>query len=261
MGRMEASQESVRQLRLFKLENPLSARLGDEFFRGLPTKPGVYFFFGEGDELLYIGQSLNLRARVGSYRYVTLEKHSRRTLRLVNRTERIEHRVCASAQEAINLEAALLLEYRPPFNRAGVWKGEPWWLVVGMEEDRIRLDLVREAVAGAVGPLPSGFRYVLASLVRCLFRSAHLSLPLAHYPHGMFGSTLPRPFRVVVPDGERLIATIRSYAEGKTEAWVAALAEFPTSDVAAEQEYWEEEVERVVKFAGKMEAQSLLGRD
>ncbi len=258
---MEETLESVRQLRLFKLENPLSARFGDGFFRELPKGPGVYFFFGEGDELLYIGQSLNLRARVGSYRHVTPEKHAKRTLRLVNRTVRIEYRICASAQEAIDLEAALLLEYRPPFNRAGVWRGEPWWLVVGLEEGRVRVDLVREGVEGALGPLPSGFRYVLASLLRCLYRMEHLSMPLASYPHGMFGSTLPRPFRVVVPDGERVIATIRSFAEGKTEAWVAALAEFPTSDVAAEQEYWEEEVERVVKFAGKMEAQSLLGRD
>lgn len=250
---MEVTPESVRQLKLFKLENPLSARLGVEFFRALPKEPGVYFFFGADDELLYIGQSLNLRARVGSYRHVTPEKHAKRTLRLVRRTVRIEYRVCATAAEAIKMEAMLLLEYRPPFNRAGVWAGDPWWLLVGVEAEggKVRLELVREEVDGAMGPLRSGFRYALASLMRCLYRMEHPSMPMAHYPHGMFGSTLPRPFWVVVPDGEKVAEMVRNFAEGKAESLVAALTEFPASEVAAEQEYWEEEVERVVRYAGK----------
>ncbi len=36
---------------------------------------------------------------------------------------------CASAAEAVELESMLLLKHRPPFNRDGVWKGEPWWLL------------------------------------------------------------------------------------------------------------------------------------
>lgn len=76
-----------QQLKLFHIESPLSVRLGSDFFRSLPSVPGVYFFHGKDGELLYIGQSLDLRARIGSYRHVTPEKNPKRTLKLVHRVE------------------------------------------------------------------------------------------------------------------------------------------------------------------------------
>ncbi len=248
---MEVVSESVRQLKLFKLENPLSTRLGDAFFRELPRSPGVYFFFGKEDELLYIGQSIDLRARVGSYRYVTLEKHPKRTRRLVQRTMRIAHRVCGTAKEAIELERMLLLEYRPPFNRAGVWKGDPWWLVAKEDTGRLTVELTREPQEGRMGPLPSGFRYVLASLVRCLYRVTYPSTPLGHYPHGLFDVTLPRPFSVKMTEAARAVAIIESVAQGGGGALIKILEGFPEAEVEAEQEYWAEEMERLVKFVSK----------
>jgi excinuclease UvrABC nuclease subunit len=86
--------------------------------------PRVYFFHGGDGELLYIGQSLDLRERIGSYRHVTPEKNPKRTLKLVHRIVRIEWKECSTQTEAIDLERVLLLEHRPPFNRAGVWKDE-----------------------------------------------------------------------------------------------------------------------------------------
>ncbi|WP_397382395.1 GIY-YIG nuclease family protein [Prosthecobacter sp.] len=88
---MEAVQTSLKQLKLFQIENPLSVRLGSDFFRSLPSVPGVYFFYGKDGELLYIGQSLDLRARIGSYRHVTPEKNPKRTLKLVHRVEGMCH--------------------------------------------------------------------------------------------------------------------------------------------------------------------------
>ena len=120
-----ADVSTARQLKLFHIENPLSLRLGNYFFRTLPSVPGVYFFFGPEDQLLYIGQSSDLKARLGSYRHVTPEKNPKRTLRVVHRMRRVELKECATAQEAIELERVLLLEKRPPFNRAGVWQGVP----------------------------------------------------------------------------------------------------------------------------------------
>src|SRR6476620_8476908 len=78
---INAPTQRSRQLRLFSVENPLNSRLGAAFFRRLPAKPGVYFFYDATGGLLYIGQSNDLRARVGSYRHVTPEKHPQRTLR------------------------------------------------------------------------------------------------------------------------------------------------------------------------------------
>ena len=114
-----------QQLKLFNIENPLSVRLGSDFFRSLPSVPGVYFFYGKDGELLYIGQSLDLKVRIGSYRHVAPEKNPKRTMKLVHRIARIEWKGCATQAEAIELERVLLLDHRPPFNRAGVWKGDP----------------------------------------------------------------------------------------------------------------------------------------
>ena len=78
----------------------MTERLGPAFFRAVPPVPGVYFFRSDEGDLLYIGRSSNLRARIGSYRHVTLQKGARRTLRLVRRTARIDWKPCATAAEA-----------------------------------------------------------------------------------------------------------------------------------------------------------------
>jgi len=159
---METLTSSPKQLKLFHIENPFSVRMGTDFFRSLPSGPGVYFFYGKEGVLLYIGQSSDLKARIGSYRHVSPEKNPKRTLRLVHRVVRIEWKECVTPQEAIELESVLLLEHRPPFNRAGVWKGDPWFLKIESSADRLHLELVREE--GETGPHPPAFRYVLGSL-------------------------------------------------------------------------------------------------
>jgi excinuclease UvrABC nuclease subunit len=169
-GAEQAVKVSHRQLKLLHLDNPLSLRFGNAFFRALPAQPGVYFFHSVENELLYIGQSNDLRARVGSYRHVTPEQHPKRTLRLVSKIAHIQWEVCATAIEAVERERVLLLEHRPPFNRAGVWKGDPWWLKAEASGGRLWIELSREPNELLFGPFPPAFRYVFGSLVRCVYR-------------------------------------------------------------------------------------------
>ena len=117
--------QRTRQPALFALPSPLAARLGATFFAALPEGPGVYRFRGMNGELLYIGQSSNLRERVGSYRYVSGSSHPCRLVRMVARAYRLDWEPCLTAAAAIALEARLLLEHTPPFNRAGVWQAPP----------------------------------------------------------------------------------------------------------------------------------------
>ena len=193
----EATITSARQLKLFHLENPLSARLGNEFFRALPVSPGVYFFYDSEGQLLYIGQSNNLRARIGSYRHVTPEKNPKRSLRLVSRIIRIEWEICETAEEAIKRESVLLLEHHPPFNRAGVWKGDPWWLKAEASDGVLHLELKREE--DGFGPLPSAFRFIYGSLVRCLYRLNFPELCVSKYPHGIMDIRVPLELSLALP--------------------------------------------------------------
>ena len=241
---MEAVQTPHRQLKLFHIENPLSMRLGTEFFRSLPSVPGVYFFYGKDGELLYIGQSLDLKARIGSYRHVTPEKNPKRTLKLVHRIVRIEWRECATQTEAIELERTLLLEHR-----AGVWKGDPWWLKIEATSDRLNLEMVREEID--TGPHPPAFRYVLGSLVRCLYRAALPSAPLSAYPHGVFEAAVPLTLSLPLPDALNAAESLRAYANGIHGPLLSWLEGMPLGVTESEQEYWKEELERLQKYAAK----------
>ena len=216
----------VRQLRLFDLDNPLTARFGNAFFRSLPEGPGVYFFHGSEGQLLYIGQSSNLRARLGSYRHVSEGRHPRRTLRLVARVTKIEWQECLSAAEAIEKESALLLEHRPPFNRAGVWKGDPWWLAMEMETDQLTLRLQREATPGSLGPLPPASRHRLSTIVRAL----------------------PRECRFPAPYPQAFIKSLTAALGGDLTALLHDLSNLPPAPTLTEQTFWQEEQETLAKL-------------
>lgn len=247
---MEASRTFSKQLKLFQLENPLSVRLGSEFFRSLPAVPGVYFFYGRQGELLYIGQSSDLKARIGSYRHVTPEKNPKRTLRLVHRIARIEWQECDAAAHAIELEAKLLLEHRPPFNRAGVWQGEPWWLKIETSSDKVLLELTREPTG--TGPHPSAFRYVVGSIARCLYRVSWPQASFSAYPHGLFNASVPLILALPLPDAPAVAEKLTNYAEGVHEPLLSTLEAMPLGASDSEQEYWQEELERLRKYAAKI---------
>lgn len=86
-----------QQLRLLPAPKPLIDRLGATFFRGLPRAPGEYRMFDEAGQLLYVGQSSDLRYRLNSYRHVHPDRDSRKTVRLVHLVRRIEWEACDSA--------------------------------------------------------------------------------------------------------------------------------------------------------------------
>lgn len=250
---MEATRKSHatrgRQPGLFHLENPLTGRLGTEFFLKLPRQPGVYFFYDEKDLLLYIGQSSDLRARLGSYRHVTPDRHPRRTLRLVARVRRIEWEACATAAEAVGRERVLLLERRPPFNRAGVWVGAPWWLVQETAPGALLLELRREEEG--IGPLPASYRHIFGSLARCVFRALHPELPLHRYPHGFCRAMTPPSLRMPLASAEEALHLITESALGRFERLFTMLDAIPAPGSPHLGEYWSEERKRLEDYGRK----------
>lgn len=111
---------AVGQLWLFPPPRPLVERLGEEFFRTLPTAPGVYLMCGEREGVLYVGKARNLRKRLSSYRVANPERLPRRIIRLLFQVRRIELDVCVNEAAACHREAELNGALQPRFNRAGV---------------------------------------------------------------------------------------------------------------------------------------------
>lgn len=80
----------------------------------IPLDPGIYKYFDEKDELLYVGKAKSLRRRVSSYFSKTFTTY--KTHQLVQRIRRIEFTIVGSEQDAFLLENSLIKQFQPRFN-------------------------------------------------------------------------------------------------------------------------------------------------
>lgn len=80
----------------------------------IPPDPGIYKYFDEKDELVYVGKAKNLRKRVSSYFTKTFTTY--KTHELVQRIRRIEFTIVGSEQDAFLLENSLIKQFQPKFN-------------------------------------------------------------------------------------------------------------------------------------------------
>lgn len=80
----------------------------------LPQKPGIYQFFDDSGNIIYIGKAKNLKKRVSSY--FTKRHEHRKTAILVRNIKDIRHMVVQSEQDALLLENNLIKKYQPRYN-------------------------------------------------------------------------------------------------------------------------------------------------
>ena len=85
--------------------------------RSLPKLPGVYFFYGENDRLLYVGKAKCLRERVRSYFADTSQPRPNKIKRLLVEIKSLDFQVVGSELEALLLERRLIAERQPILNR------------------------------------------------------------------------------------------------------------------------------------------------
>jgi hypothetical protein len=111
----ETAAEMVQEP-LLPYENPLTHRLGDAFFKGIPKLPGVYRMIGLGGNIIYVGKAKNLRARLASYRRAKPHQVSRKVVRLIHVIDEILYETCESEAAALLRENELLRLHRPLFN-------------------------------------------------------------------------------------------------------------------------------------------------
>lgn len=95
---------------LLKQPELLEARLQE-----IPPEPGVYFMRSSNGDILYIGKSKKLRARVRSY-FRQAQKLSDRIAMMVRQVAEIEFIVTDTEAEALALEANLIKQHQPYYN-------------------------------------------------------------------------------------------------------------------------------------------------
>jgi len=123
-----------------QLETPLT---------DIPQAPGVYLFYGEGPIPLYIGKSVQMRSRVMShFQAATVQP---REMRIAQEVRRIEWVQTAGELGALLLEARLVKQRQPIYNRQlrrtsslSAWR---------LEADPLRRPLLALVQADALNPM------------------------------------------------------------------------------------------------------------
>lgn len=86
----------------------------EEQISTLPDAPGVYQYFNDKDEIIYIGKAKSLRKRVSSY---FTKNHSTAKIRvLVKNISYFKYIVVETPEDALLLENNLIKEYQPRYN-------------------------------------------------------------------------------------------------------------------------------------------------
>ncbi len=103
---------------------------------GIPLEPGIYKYFDQRGELIYVGKAKQLRKRISSY--FTGNQHTQKTIELVKRIHQIEYTIVDDEEDAFLLENNLIKEYRPQYNiRLKDDKSYPYLVIKGERFPRV----------------------------------------------------------------------------------------------------------------------------
>jgi len=86
----------------------------NEQLQQLPNDPGVYQYYNEANELLYVGKAKNLKKRVSSY--FTKTHDNARTRVMVRQIDTIQYIVVETEYDALLLENNLIKKHQPKYN-------------------------------------------------------------------------------------------------------------------------------------------------
>lgn len=140
------------------LPTPPQAFDGKVFVKTLTTSPGVYRYFDEDGDLLYVGKAGNLKKRVSSY--FLKPKMEPRIAAMVSQIARVDITVTRTEGEALLLESQLIKSLKPRYNiLLRDDKSYPYIFLSGGEDyPRLAFHRGAKSMPGRYfGPYPSAF--------------------------------------------------------------------------------------------------------
>ena len=92
----------------------MTTEIFQTLIKTLPNQPGIYKYFDDKSELIYVGKAKSIRKRVSSYFTKTFTGY--KTHELVRRINKIEFTIVDNEQDAFLLENSLIKQFQPKFN-------------------------------------------------------------------------------------------------------------------------------------------------
>ena len=152
----------------------LPAQLGADALDGIPEAPGVYLFYGLNPLPLYIGKSIDLRARIAAH--FSSDYRSDNDLRLSAEITRIDFEETAGEIGALLRESQLIKALFPAYNQRLRRRNEMQALWVASEPsppDYLRSNAIDPgALQDLYGPYPT--RQAARAALRCAARESRL---------------------------------------------------------------------------------------
>ena len=102
---------NLAQLNLRGLHSQLNSKMLD----ALPQETGVYYFFNDKDDLIYIGKSKNIHSRIISHLNNTT---TRKAMEMREQIAKVDFELCGSELVALLLESDEIKKHMPIYNRA-----------------------------------------------------------------------------------------------------------------------------------------------
>jgi len=119
------------------MADPLSYRPSN-----VPDEPGVYRFFNDKEEVIYVGKARSLKNRLNSY----FQKNvGEKTHRMIHAAHRVDWTIVRSEVEALQLEFTWIKEENPAFNVQFKDDKSYPFLALTMDEDFPRLMITRRS--------------------------------------------------------------------------------------------------------------------
>lgn len=106
--------------------------LSKDILDSLPHETGVYYFYNEEDQLVYIGKSTNIHNRVLSHLSNTT---TRKAMEMRERIARVDFELCGSELVALLLESDEIKTHMPIYNRAQRRTAYVWGLYHFIDEN------------------------------------------------------------------------------------------------------------------------------
>src|SRR5512145_85066 len=124
-------------------ELPQDNSLAAEKVRSFPHSPGVYLMKDAAGRVIYVGKAKNLRSRAGSY-FLKAAKTDPRTAQLVLEIRDIDYLDAESEIDALLMEARLIKDILPRYNRDLRDSKTFPYLEIDVREDFPRVRFTRE---------------------------------------------------------------------------------------------------------------------